>query len=89
MTEQAGHTGVQVPTFYEFGQPLRAADRCERCAAAAQVASLHMLPADPDGERRVVVLLWCGHHARQHQAKFADMETEVFDEHHILKGGSR
>lgn len=73
------------PTSYEFGQPLVAVDRCDRCGAQAHVASLHVLPADRDGGRRAVTLLWCAHHARQHHAKFAELDIEMFDPEHQLK----
>lgn len=77
MTEQA--TVARAPTSYEFGQPLVAVDRCDRCGAQAYVASLHCLPADRGGNRLTVVLLWCAHHARQHHTKFVESDIEMFD----------
>ena len=42
-------------------------DRCDRCAAAAQLIAL--LPA---GE-----LLFCGHHAREHRARLTDIGARL------------
>lgn len=50
--------------------PLTAADRCDRCGAAAYVRVV--LPA---GE-----LLFCGHHAREHAPAYADVALTVQDE---------
>lgn len=47
---------------------LTAADRCDRCGAAAQVRAI--LPAG--GE-----LLFCGHHARKHEDKLKELEAEI------------
>ncbi|WP_231505143.1 hypothetical protein [Cellulomonas sp. URHE0023] len=51
-------------------QPLTAADRCDRCGARAYVRVFL-----PVGE-----LLFCGHHAREHSAKFAELAFHVQDE---------
>ncbi|GGN21336.1 MULTISPECIES: DUF7455 domain-containing protein [Actinomycetes] len=47
---------------------LTAADRCDRCGAAAQVRAL--LPSG--GE-----LLFCGHHARAHSEKLRELAAEI------------
>jgi Zn ribbon nucleic-acid-binding protein len=47
---------------------LTAADRCDRCSAAAKVRAL--LPSG--GE-----LLFCGHHAREYEPKLKEMEAEL------------
>ncbi|MFO7193913.1 MULTISPECIES: hypothetical protein [Thermocrispum] len=47
---------------------LTALDRCDRCGAAAKVRAV--LPSG--GE-----LLFCGHHARQHEAKLKELEVEI------------
>ncbi|MDV6014468.1 hypothetical protein [Haloechinothrix sp. LS1_15] len=47
---------------------LTAADRCDRCSAAAKVRAI--LPTG--GE-----LLFCGHHAREHKAKLAELDAEI------------
>ncbi|GGM11971.1 DUF7455 domain-containing protein [Nakamurella endophytica] len=49
---------------------LTAADRCDRCGAAALVRAV--LPTG--GE-----LLFCGHHAREHSARLEQMAAELFD----------
>ena len=49
---------------------LRVEDRCDRCGAQAFVAASFLTPADATsevpGDR---VLLFCAHHAREHDAK--------------------
>ncbi|WP_020495094.1 DUF7455 domain-containing protein [Sciscionella marina] len=47
---------------------LTAADRCDRCGAAAKVRVL--LPSG--GE-----LLFCGHHANEHDAKLRSVEADI------------
>ena len=47
---------------------LTAADRCDRCGAAAKVRAV--LPSG--GE-----LLFCGHHARAHSAKMRELDIDV------------
>ncbi|TCP55211.1 hypothetical protein EV191_102423 [Tamaricihabitans halophyticus] len=47
---------------------LSAADRCDRCGAAAGVRAV--LPSG--GE-----LLFCGHHARQHRDRLRELEAEI------------
>ena len=47
---------------------LTAADRCDRCGAAAKVRAV--LPSG--GE-----LLFCGHHARAHADKLREMDVDV------------
>jgi hypothetical protein len=47
---------------------LTAADRCDRCGAAAKVRAI--LPSG--GE-----LLFCGHHAREHEARLQELEAEL------------
>ena len=48
--------------------PLTAADRCDRCGAAAKVRAV--LPSG--GE-----LLFCGHHARAHSDKMRELDIDV------------
>jgi len=47
---------------------LTASDRCDRCGAAAKVRAV--LPSG--GE-----LLFCGHHARAHEAKLKEMAVDM------------
>ncbi|MEU4668574.1 MULTISPECIES: hypothetical protein [unclassified Amycolatopsis] len=47
---------------------LTAADRCDRCGAAAQVRAV----LSSGGE-----LLFCGHHAREHEAKLKELAAEI------------
>lgn len=47
---------------------LTAADRCDRCSAAAKVRAL--LPSG--GE-----LLFCGHHAHEHDNKLRELEADI------------
>jgi Zn ribbon nucleic-acid-binding protein len=47
---------------------LTAADRCDRCGAAAQVRAV--LPSG--GE-----LLFCGHHARKHNERLVQLEANL------------
>lgn len=56
---------------------LTAADRCDRCGAQAYVrATLHV-----GGE-----LLFCAHHAREHDEKLREVAVSVTDETHKLEG---
>ncbi len=47
---------------------LAASDRCDRCGAAAKVRAV--LPSG--GE-----LLFCHHHARQHETKLRQLEADI------------
>lgn len=47
---------------------LSAADRCDRCGAAAQVRVI----LQSGGE-----LLFCGHHARKHNARLVELAAEL------------
>ena len=47
---------------------LTAADRCDRCGAAAQVRAV--LPSG--GE-----LLFCGHHARKHNQRLLELDAQL------------
>ena len=47
---------------------LTAADRCDRCGAAAQVRAI--LPSG--GE-----LLFCGHHAREHNQRLLELSADL------------
>jgi hypothetical protein len=47
---------------------LTAADRCDRCGAAAQVRAV----LASGGE-----LLFCGHHAREHESRLREMAAEL------------
>ncbi len=49
---------------------LTAADRCDRCGAAAAVRAI--LPGG--GE-----LLFCGHHAREHQARLTELAAALHE----------
>ena len=48
---------------------LTAADRCDRCGAAAAVRAI--LPKG--GE-----LLFCGHHAREHSARLEELAADIY-----------
>ena len=52
---------------------LTASDRCDRCGAAAKVRAV--LPSG--GE-----LLFCGHHARAHEAKLKDRKSTRLNSSH-------
>ncbi|GAA4025299.1 MULTISPECIES: hypothetical protein [Allokutzneria] len=47
---------------------LTAADRCDRCGAAAQVRAV----LASGGE-----LLFCGHHAREHETKLRELAAQI------------
>jgi hypothetical protein len=47
---------------------LTAADRCDRCGAAAQVRAV----LATGGE-----LLFCGHHAREHESRLREIAAEL------------
>ncbi|OZM74592.1 hypothetical protein CFN78_05635 [Amycolatopsis antarctica] len=47
---------------------LTAADRCDRCGAAAQVRAI----LRTGGE-----LLFCGHHAREYETKLKELEADI------------
>ncbi|HEY2059240.1 MULTISPECIES: DUF7455 domain-containing protein [Amycolatopsis] len=47
---------------------LTAVDRCDRCGAAAQVRAV----LSSGGE-----LLFCGHHAHEHEAKLKELAAEI------------
>ena len=47
---------------------LTAADRCDRCGAAARVRAV----LASGGE-----LLFCGHHAREHESRLRDLAAEI------------
>jgi hypothetical protein len=47
---------------------LTAADRCDRCGAPAQMRAV--LPSG--GE-----LLFCGHHAREHESRLRELAAEL------------
>jgi hypothetical protein len=51
---------------------LTAADRCDRCGAAAQVRAI--LPSG--GE-----LLFCGHHARKHKERLQELSANIQQGH--------
>ncbi|GAB2672505.1 hypothetical protein GCM10027169_38000 [Gordonia jinhuaensis] len=57
-----------VTTTPPISMPLTAADRCDRCSAAARVRAT--LPAG--GE-----LLFCRHHFNEHEARLVDMGATV------------
>ncbi|HEX7660245.1 MAG TPA: hypothetical protein VF444_12280 [Pseudonocardiaceae bacterium] len=50
---------------------LTAADRCDRCGAAARVRAIF-----PSGGE----LLFCAHHAREHAARLHELAAEVQSE---------
>jgi hypothetical protein len=50
--------------------PLTAADRCDRCGAAAAVR----VTLSGGGE-----LLFCGHHAKEHSARLTELAAVVSD----------
>lgn len=47
---------------------LTAADRCDRCGAAAQLRAV----LRNGGE-----LLFCGHHGREYEAKLKELEADI------------
>lgn len=47
---------------------LTASDRCDRCGAAAKIRAVL-----PEGGE----LLFCGHHARQHETKLKDLKATI------------
>ncbi|PXY28141.1 DUF7455 domain-containing protein [Prauserella muralis] len=47
---------------------LTAADRCDRCGAAAQMRAI----LRNGGE-----LLFCGHHGREYEAKLKELEADI------------
>ncbi|MBA8825684.1 Zn ribbon nucleic-acid-binding protein [Saccharopolyspora lacisalsi] len=53
---------------------LTAADRCDRCGAAAKLRAV--LPSG--GE-----LLFCGHHAREFKSSLNDMEAELQEDEQV------
>jgi hypothetical protein len=52
---------------------LTAADRCDRCGAAAVVRAV--LPTGGD-------LLFCGHHAREHANRLEELAAVIHDSRH-------
>jgi hypothetical protein len=50
---------------------LTVADRCDRCGAAAQVRAV----LASGGE-----LLFCGHHAREHESRLREIAAELQDD---------
>lgn len=56
--------------------PLTASDRCDRCGAQAYV----QVVLASGGE-----LLFCGHHAREHSAKYTPLATAIHDFTHTLE----
>jgi hypothetical protein len=52
---------------------LTAADRCDRCGAAAVVRAV--LPTGGD-------LLFCGHHAREHSTRLEELAAVIHDSRH-------
>ncbi|MDG3011410.1 hypothetical protein G4X40_14770 [Rhodococcus sp. D2-41] len=54
---------------------LTAADRCDRCGAAARVRAL--LPSG--GE-----LLFCRHHANEHEARLRELEAVIVEDADVL-----
>jgi hypothetical protein len=59
------------PTATTTPAPPSAADRCDRCGAAAQIRVV--LPGGGD-------LVFCGHHARTYQEKLREVATEIVGE---------
>lgn len=47
---------------------ITAADRCDRCGAAATMRAV--LPSGAE-------LLFCGHHARQHKTRLRELSAEL------------
>ncbi len=56
--------------------PLTAADRCDRCGARAYVRALLV----SGGE-----LLFCAHHARQHEEALRSYDAEIHDQRTSLQ----
>ncbi|MRJ77716.1 hypothetical protein GEV29_14320 [Aeromicrobium sp. SMF47] len=59
---------------------LSSLDRCDRCGAQAYVR----VTLGGGGE-----LLFCAHHARQHEEKLREMSAEIHDESERLGSSSR
>ncbi len=55
--------------------PLTAEDRCDRCGAQAYLR----VAVQAGGE-----LLFCAHHAREHEAKLKEVAVTLVDETHKL-----
>jgi hypothetical protein len=60
-----------VTTAVAPSTPLTAADRCDRCGAQAYLRVL----LQAGGE-----LLFCAHHAREHDSKIRELAAEIHDE---------
>jgi hypothetical protein len=69
MSKDVNVTPVLAPT------PLSAADRCDRCGARAYLRAV--LPSGSE-------LLFCAHHAREHEAALRGVATELQDQTEIL-----
>lgn len=55
---------------------LSATDRCDRCAAQAQVRV----------DLRTGTLFFCGHHARKHEARLRELAADIHDAGSVLEG---
>ena len=51
--------------------PLTASDRCDRCGAQAYVRVTLLSGAE---------LLFCAHHAREHESRLREVATSYYDE---------
>ncbi len=51
--------------------PLTASDRCDRCGAQAYVRVILLSGAE---------LLFCAHHAREHESRLREVAAEIHDE---------
>jgi hypothetical protein len=51
--------------------PLTASDRCDRCGAQAYVRVTLLSGAD---------LLFCAHHAREHESRLREVAVSIYDE---------
>src|SRR2546423_10532346 len=63
-----GRRGTAMTTPMLTRPELTRADRCDRCGAAAQVRAV----LSGGGE-----LLFCGHHAREHEAKLKELSADI------------
>jgi hypothetical protein len=63
----------------QASQPLTAADRCDRCGARARVR-LELKTAD----NAQAELLFCSHHAHEHELEYKKVATHIHDERNKL-----
>jgi hypothetical protein len=60
-------SGIEAPSLSSTG-PIRVADRCDRCGARAAVRAVLSTGGD---------LLFCGHHAREHEGRLRQLAVAL------------